>query len=261
MGDGRTGGSGHELIGSLPVEKAPHRMTRVRSALRRWVHSAILRTGFRLVRVKQYQARIHLWELLHDDFFFVQVGAHNGVTSDPFNAMLTAGQWNALLIEPQRPFMDMLETIYADREKVHCCQAAVGEKDGSVKMFMVRSDARDLPYWVSQLASLRYEVIASHEDRVPGLRQWIVETEVPSRKLSTLVTEVRFPRVDLLAIDVEGYDFEVVKQIDDLAFLPKMVYYEHRHLADDQYRQSLKFLKDRGYRTESFDGDTFAERP
>ncbi len=119
---------------------------------------------------------------------------------------------------------------------------------------------RCLPYWASQLASLRYEVIASHEDRIPGLREWIVEVDVPSRRLSTLVREAAFPRVDLLAIDVEGYDFEVVKQIDQLEQLPRMIYYEHRHLSESDYQQSLAFLRDRGYRTASIEGDTFAER-
>ncbi len=224
------------------------------------MHGVILRSGFRLTRMKPFESRIHLAELEREEFYFVQVGAHNGVTSDPFSSMLTAGQWNALLIEPQKPFVDLLRTIYADRDKVSCCHAAIGPSDGSVKMYMVRSDVAGLPYWASQLASLRYEVIASHEDRIPGLREWIVEVDVPSRRLSTLIREATFPRVDLLAIDVEGYDFEVVKQIDQLEQLPQMVYYEHRHLSESDYQQSLTFLRDRGYRTSSIEGDTFAER-
>ena len=126
---------------------------------------------------------------------------------------------------------------------------------------MVRSDVDGLPYWCSQLASLKYEVIASHEDRIPGLRNWIIEVDVPSRTLSSLLADSHYPRLDLLAIDVEGFDYEVLKQIDSLSFIPHFIYFEHRHLSPDDHRESLTFLAARGYQTISVnDGDSFAER-
>ncbi|HUP77193.1 MAG TPA: hypothetical protein VM260_01440, partial [Pirellula sp.] len=156
-------------------------MNRIRSALRFLLHDAFLRVGFRLSRVKFFEAQIRRWELVNEDFYFVQVGAHNGVTSDPFNQMLVSGQWHALLIEPQLPFVQILRTIYCDRDRIQCCNAAVSLIDGTIKMFMVRSDVEGFPYWCSQLASLNYEVIASHEDRIPGLKNWIMEVDIPSR--------------------------------------------------------------------------------
>ena len=123
---------------------------------------------------------------------------------------------------------------------------------------MCLDDAQDVPYWATQLASARREVIASHVDRIPQIESLIVEIEVPCRSLASLFAESRFPRLDLLAVDVEGYDFEVVKQIDQLPQLPKMVYFEHVHLTSEDHQQSLRFLHSLGYRTLTIDGDTFA---
>jgi len=51
-----------------------------------------------------------------------------------------------------------------------------------------------------------------------------------------------------------------VKQIDTLDAKPRFIYYEHAHLTDDQRRECLAFLSERGYRTHSVnEGDTFAE--
>ena len=66
---------------------------------------------------------------------------------------------------------------------------------------------------------------------------------------------------NLLAIDVEGYDVEVVKQIDSMNCKPRFIYYEHKHLSWEEHRASLEFLSQRGYRTHAVnEADTFAER-
>jgi hypothetical protein len=103
-------------------------------------------------------------------------------------------------------------------------------------------------------------VIASHKDRIPDIERWIETQEVPCMGLAQIVSKHGFPRVDLLATDTEGFDFEIVKQIDDLPSLPQFVYYEHKHLSPQGYSESLRFLHERNYRTDQVNnGDTFAQ--
>ena len=164
-----------------------------------------------------------------------------------------------MLIEPQSRYCDILREIYQDQNDVHCVNVAIADVDGNKELYRISEAAVGVPYWASQLASFRREVIASHRSQVPGLEQWIVSESLPCRRLASLVAEYRLPRVDLLAVDVEGSDFEVVKQIDDLPSHPKFVYYEHLHLSGQERMDSWQFLADRGYRvTRANDGDTFA---
>jgi FkbM family methyltransferase len=231
-----------------------------RQFIRRMLHRLPLFCGFRLARAEPFERAIRRFELQHDDFYFVQIGAYNGVTSDPFLRFIIEGLWTCVLVEPQRRHWSILQAIYGDRENITCSNTAVSTENKVAQLHMVREDAEGLPHWASQLASFRHDVIAGHEDRIPGIRELIVTQDVECRTLAALIQEHQLPRVDLLAIDVEGYDFEVVKQIDSLYHKPRFIYYEHLHLPAEQYRESLAFLAERGYQTHSVnEGDTFAE--
>ena len=230
--------------------------------LRKLIHRPFLALGFRLIRAPRFERILRAWELEHDDFYFLQVGAHNGVTSDPFHRFVVEGWWwSVALVEPQAKSCDVLREIYRNRAHLKVFQTAVGTEDGTLSLFRIRDDVAGIPYWASQLASTRREVVASHTDQIESLEQWIIEEKVECRTLRSIYQEARFPRLDLLAVDVEGFDFEVVKQIDALPLLPKMIYFEHRHLSEEDYLAALAFLKERGYRSEAAElGDTFAWR-
>jgi len=239
-------------------------MASLRSILRKSLHRTIHRFGFRLVRAPAFERAILNWELDHQPFYFVQVGAHNGISSDPFHRFLIENlAWESILIEPQSPCVKTLQSIYADRENIRIEHAAIGpagSEQKSLTMYKISDSAEGLPHWANQLASARREVIASHKDRIEDIERWIQVEEVPCVQLGQLVLKHQFPRVDLLASDTEGFDFEIVQQIDSLPSLPRFIYYEHLHLGKQEYARSLGFLDDRGYRTEAVNnGDTFAQ--
>lgn len=231
----------------------------MRQHLRRLLHGLVLSTGFRLCRITPFERELRRWELEHDDFYFLQVGAHNGVTSDPFQRFIAENLWTCILVEPQAAHFNVLQAIYCDREKIFCRKVAIGDPSQPMVMYRVRDDAAGVPYWASQLASMRYEVIASHESDIPNLRELIVADQVDCTTVASLVSDHHFPRLDLLAVDAEGYDFEVIKQIDQLPWMPKFIYYENRHLSADEHQASLSFLTERGYKILAVNaGDTFA---
>jgi hypothetical protein len=62
-------------------------------------------------------------------------------------------------------------------------------------------------------------------------------------------------RVDLLAIDTEGYDAEIIRHIDFGAYRPRLLEYEHYHLPPDEREGCRNLLENLGYETleEGFD--------
>lgn len=235
-------------------------MRSLRSKLRKALHKTVHRLGFRLVRTPDFERAIRNWELDHQPFYFVQVGAHNGITSDPFHRFLIENiAWESILIEPQSPCVQTLRSIYADRQNIRIEHAAIGPEQETLRLYKVSDTAAGLPHWANQLASARREVILSHKDRIPDIEQHLQTEDVRCLGLAHVVAKHRFPRVDLLASDTEGFDFEILKQIDSLPSLPEFIYYEHLHLSKQEYEQSLGFLKDRGYLSQAVNnGDTFA---
>jgi hypothetical protein len=60
--------------------------------------------------------------------------------------------------------------------------------------------------------------------------------------------------------DVEGADFEVIQQIDQLPSLPRFLFFEDRHLTSGEKIECLRFLQARRYRVVwEQSGDCFAE--
>lgn len=225
------------------------------------LHRTVLRCGFSLQRVKPFERSLLRYMLSTPDFWLVQIGAYNGITSDPFCKYLIDGLWRGVLVEPQRHYCDVLREIYRDRPEVKCRTLAIAASDSSQPFYRVAEDAPGMPYWAPQLASFRREVLASHRDRIPHIEQHIVSEEVECLTLATLAAQEGLPRIDLLAIDVEGSDFEVLQQIDSLPAFPKFIYYEHLHLSPSERESSSRFLSDRGYRLHAVNaGDTFAEQ-
>lgn len=240
-------------------------MRSLRSILRTSLHRMVHRLGFRLFRIPPFERAIRDWELDHETVYLVQVGAHNGITSDPLHRFLIDGiAWQSILVEPQGACVRSLRSNYADRDNIHIVHAAIGPaaaSSRSLQLYRISDEAVGLPHWANQLASARREVIASHRDRIPDIERWIVSETVPCMTLAEVVAQHAFPRVDLLATDTEGFDFEIVQQIDALPSLPQFIYYEHLHLSAEEYASSLRFLDSRGYATHAVNnGDTFAQR-
>jgi hypothetical protein len=65
-------------------------------------------------------------------------------------------------------------------------------------------------------------------------------------------------RVDLLQIDVEGYDYELVKSFDFGRIKPRLIRYEHRHLGFSDKRACRMHLKKEGYEILEMEHDTGA---
>lgn len=226
------------------------------------LHKSVLSTGFRLARVKPFEQAIRRFQLDHEDFYFLQVGAYNGVTSDPICQFIIEGNtWSGVMVEPQAKCFEVLREVYRDRDNIDLRNVAIGEHDGTAMLYKIRDDARNVPYWAPQLASFKYEVIAGHREQIPGIEDMIEEVEVPCLTLGTLTREAGLKRLDLLVTDVEGADFSIIKQIDDLGTKPRFIHYENRHLSESDRQECTRFLSDRGYRIQEIDdGESFAMR-
>jgi hypothetical protein len=57
------------------------------------------------------------------------------------------------------------------------------------------------------------------------------EVRVPARTLTSILEEVRPGRIDLLSLDVEGYEVEVLRGLDLARFRPRYILVETRSVA------------------------------
>jgi hypothetical protein len=84
--------------------------------------------------------------------------------------------------------------------------------------------------------------------------------EVPTLTIDSLCAAHGIRAFDLVQIDTEGYDYEVVRQIDLDKYQPAIVLYEHYHLRPGEREACELHLESHGYRSISNFFDTLAVR-
>ena len=179
---------------------------------------------------------------------FVQVGANDGVTGDNIFWFIKYHKWSGVLIEPIVYLFEKLKTTYKNFDnQLFFENVAISEKDERREFYYIEDFKKNEqhPEWLKQLGSFKREQVDWVEKSYPGLHMKI--EKINCVKLTSLVAKYNYYNLDFLYIDVEGYDFEIIKSIDFSIFKPSLIYYEHRHLSDEDKENSEKFLAERGY--------------
>lgn len=174
------------------------------------------------------------------DFFFVQIGANNGVNDDPIREFVVKYHLSGVLIEPQPSVFLELKKNYAAEPQLIFENAAISHTDGQAKMYFAKSENGEV---ASGLTTFRREVLEYQF----GGRAKIEEINVPARTFKTLFTKNSIRRVDLVQIDTEGFDYEIIKLFDFSTYNPMIVRFEHIHLTKRELTEAVTMLTNLGY--------------
>jgi FkbM family methyltransferase len=191
------------------------------------------------------------------DFFFVQIGAFDGRRYDPIYEWVRAFGWRGLLIEPQPRFFAELIENYKGAEGLQFRQIAVGTRKEQRPFYWVdigEGVTRD----AGMIASFDRETLLKHRKFIPGLDSLIRSEDIECEPLNDLLAGLPSDRIDLLQIDVEGYDHELIGILDLGRFAPSIVRFEHLHLTLAQHDASIARLVEHGYLVALEESDTLA---
>ena len=180
------------------------------------------------------------------DLVVVQIGSNDGALGDPIHDLLMANpSWSALLVEPVPFLFKRLKQTYAGRLRTTFAQVAIGEESGSATFYHLSEKAReampDLPPWHDQLGSFNPD----HIEKLLGHRvaPYIMRAPIQTMRLEDLFTSHGIEKLDLLHIDTEGYDWNILKQLDLSKWNPEVILFEHAHLSPatkEEARASLQ---------------------
>ncbi len=192
--------------------------------------------------------------------FVVQIGAHSGDGSHDIKQQLQVTNAKALLIEPQPDVFQQLSSNYEGIDSVTLANVALSRKSESRQMFRIS----DLAHQYHKRGKTFGTSIASFDPEHPWQyflrnatdagkaieRSKIIETvNVECLTFADSAKRYDISHIDILAVDTEGFDFEVLKMVFESGFRPDLLKYEHKHLCSaDEIRQSWKYLIDEGYR-------------
>lgn len=180
---------------------------------------------------------------------FVQVGANDGRTADLIYPLVKRFGWTGLLVEPVPELFSDLKNNYSDISGLKFERSAVAECKGSLPLYRIISkpELPMLPSWAVGLGSLDKSVLIGHSSQIEGLEQYLVEEEVPTDTLESIMVRHDIDNIDLFIIDVEGYDYHVLKQLDFNKYRPRLIIFESKHLSSDDKLRSYEILKSNNY--------------
>lgn len=190
---------------------------------------------------------------------FVQVGSNDGSKHDPLRATFLRTRWTGVLVEPVPYVFERLKANYARYPRARLENAAIAERSGALPFYHLRPAApgEALPDWYDELGSFRKDVILSHADRIPALESRLVSTEVRCLRFDELCEKHGLAAVDLIHTDAEGYDDVILDSIDLARWRPRLVIYEHKHLARERRERCAQRFARLGFECFSEGQDTW----
>jgi FkbM family methyltransferase len=181
------------------------------------------------------------------DVFFLQIGAHDGKTDDKIYPMVRQYNWHGVLIEPVKYLFARLVDNYAGIKGITLENSALMETDGNAVFYYLRETKDPLPHWYDQLGSFSLDVILSHKHAIPNIEEYIVEDTIECLSFYTLIAKHNINNIDVILIDTEGYDLQILRNIDFTQYHPKLIIYEEKHLSAADKLNALQLLARNGY--------------
>ncbi|HET8859512.1 FkbM family methyltransferase [Marivirga sp.] len=207
-----------------------------------------------------------------DQIFVIQVGANDGINHDPIHKFVKRDKWKGLLIEPQPDvFRYQLFPLYQRDEGVFMENIAISDKISLMDMYKI-SFTRER--WATGLTTFHKPTLQDKVERgdvdliakrkgikVPAdKKDYIDQVKVESKTFEFLRAKYQIQEVDVLQIDVEGFDFEVIKLYDLTQNKPKVIVFESRHLGDEEYSNAEQYFSENGFEIKRVKGDSVAVR-
>lgn len=243
--------------------------------LRQVVNHLLRFTRYRLKKVhpavnRHYDRRIRLtlehvlaWRMVHtEDFFFVQIGANDGIRADELFPIVTRHNLRGIVIEPLGDIFAQLAANYAGYPGITPLNAAIDREDGVRTLYRIDPSLRDVPDWCHGIASFSREHVLSAAAKHPGIENNILAEEVTCLSFATLVASRNIDKIDFLQIDTEGFDYDIIKSVDfDRACRPHVIRYEDAALSRTDSLECAEYLIAKGYRLFDERHDMIACRP
>lgn len=192
-------------------------------------------------------------------FYFIQIGAHDGVKHDPIHQFILKYNWVGVLIEPIPEYFEKLKQTYSKFKNLTLLNVAISENSGWRTMYGVSSRAPKLIWELARTKdSFSKKVLMRRTWYIPFLSRYVISKKIRCSTLSKIYLSSKINHVDFLVIDTEGYDYEILKQVNFKNLRPKFIYYEHLHLSDNDTKASRSLLLENGYAISNDYKNTFA---
>ena len=171
--------------------------------------------------------------------FYVDVGAHDGVSINNTLYFEKNQNWTGINIEPIKKVFDNLVTNRPNSINLNC---AVCNIDGETE-FIHNTGYTEMISGIKSNYDYRHWQRLENENKQMGSTTEIIK--VNTKRLETIFDENNVKRIHYLSIDVEGAEFEVIKSINfDKVFID-IIGFENNY--NDVSIPIVEYLENKNY--------------
>jgi FkbM family methyltransferase len=167
--------------------------------------------------------------------FFIEAGANDGRSQSNTWYLEKYYGWKGILVEPIPALADQCRRNRPGSIVENCALVPFGHAGLTVEMHYcnlmslvkgaMKSEANDLAH------------IKAGVEVQPGVGPY--DLQVPARTLTAVLDQHRPPRIDLLSLDVEGFELSVLRGLDFERYRPRLMLIEARFRDEiDAFLQS-----------------------
>ena len=171
--------------------------------------------------------------------FYVDVGAHDGVSINNTLYFERYNNWTGINIEPIKKVFDKLVINRPNDINLNC---AVCNNDGEAE-FVCNTGYTEMISGIKSTYDRRHFYRLQTENKKMGSTTEIIK--VNTKRLETIFNENNINHINYLSIDVEGAEFEVIKSINfDNVFID-VIDFENNY--NDTSIPIIEYLKNKNF--------------
>lgn len=171
--------------------------------------------------------------------FYVDVGAHDGVSLNNTLYFEKNNNWTGINIEPIKSVFDKLVINRPDNINLNY---AICNNDGETE-FYCNTNYTEMISGIKDTFHSKHLERLERENKETGSTTEVIK--VNTRKLETIFDENKVSHIQYLSIDVEGAEFEVIKSINfDKVFID-VIGFENNY--NDASIPIIEYLQDKNF--------------
>ena len=170
-----------------------------------------------------------LYELLKhiDNGFFVEVGCIDGRRFSN-TLVFEENGWKGICIEAHEDYIDLIKK---NRPNSIVCHCAVGEREEEGVTFYANSRG--------SLSTLNPNMEEEFRSKFPLYFNGFIEKKVDKKTLDSICEYYNIHKIDILSIDIEGYEVEALKGLTIKKYMPKVLLVESSSIEEEELLDSI----------------------
>jgi FkbM family methyltransferase len=171
--------------------------------------------------------------------FYVDVGAHDGISINNTLYFEKNNNWTGINIEPIKKVFDRLVINRPNDINLNC---AVCNNDGETDFFC-NTGYTEMISGIKDNFDIRHFNRLQHDNLQTGSTTEVIK--VKTKKLETILDENNIKHINYLSIDVEGAEFEVIKSINFNKVFIDVIGFENNY--NDVSVPIVEYLQNKGF--------------